>query len=466
MNEIQHLAQQFVAALWEAGASSLTDTPADQTALALEIAAEVEAQIAGFRLHTLHEARLAGAEKVLDQERHSLRTTTKQATATLKLASELGDRFPLIAAALNEGRISVEQTRAIIDGLRKLPSQLTRSELAQCQETILEHAHSFGPQDLRKLAARLYEVVDPDGADEEEAKRLAAQDRAAERNRSVRFSFDGHGTGIMRAVLPEAQMALLKAQIDALMPSISSYRETNQLPAPDARRADALVLWAGIAANSKDLPAHGGDRPHVYVGINLDTLLTGLGGIDLIGIPEIDSISPGEARRLACDAGIIPAVLGSHSEPLDVGREHRLFTPTIRAALTLRDQGCAFPGCEAPPVACDGHHIVPWWAGGPTSTGNAVLLCPHHHRLLEPDPQLSPHSQWKVHLDPVTGLPVFTPPRHIDPMQRPRQHQRFLLRQLRHRPKAPPCPDEPAPPEPPWTQTGPKREVEMSPAWM
>ncbi|MDO5678211.1 MAG: DUF222 domain-containing protein, partial [Propionibacteriaceae bacterium] len=376
-------------------------------------------------------------------------------------------RFSLIAAALNEGRISVEQTRAIIDGLRKLPSQLTRSELTRCQETILDHAHSFGPQELRKLAARLYEVVDPDGADEEQAKRLAAEDRAAERNRSVRFSFDGHGTGIMRAILPEAQMAQLKAQIDALMPPISSYRETNQIPAPDMRRADALVLWAEIASNSKDLPAQGGDRPHVYVSVTLDTLLDGLGSTDLIGIPEIDSITAGEARRLACDAGIIPAVLGSTSEPLDVGREHRLFTPAIRAALVLRDQGCAFPGCDTPPVACDGHHIVPWWAGGPSSTHNAVLLCPHHHRLLEPDPGQSAHSQWRVHLDPTTGLPVFTPPRHIDPLQRPRQHQRFLLRQLKHQAKAPPCPgDEPAPPEPLWIQSGPKREVEMSPAWM
>ncbi|MDO5677912.1 MAG: DUF222 domain-containing protein, partial [Propionibacteriaceae bacterium] len=126
MNEIQNLAQQFVAALWESGISSLTDAEGHTTALTLEIVTEVEAQLAGFRLHALHQARLSGAEKILDQERHSLRTTTKQATATLKLATDLGDRFPLIAAALNEGSISVEQTRAIIDGLRKLPSQLTR----------------------------------------------------------------------------------------------------------------------------------------------------------------------------------------------------------------------------------------------------------------------------------------------------------------------------------------------------
>nr|WP_231980412.1 HNH endonuclease signature motif containing protein [Tessaracoccus coleopterorum] len=61
---------------------------------------------------------------------------------------------------------------------------------------------------------------------------------------------------------------------------------------------------------------------------------------------------------------------------MDVGRDHRLVTKAIRAALTQRDKGCAFPLCDAPASACEAHHIRPWWAGGRTSIDNMVLLCP------------------------------------------------------------------------------------------
>ena len=108
---------------------------------------------------------------------------------------------------------------------------------------------------------------------------------------------------------------------------------------------------------------------------------------------------------MACDAGLIPMVLGTASRPLDVGRTHRLFTPALRAALLQRDQGCVFPGCTAAPAACEAHHFVPWWQGGATCLANGVLLCPFHHRLVEPDPLQSEESQWRVHLDQATGLP-------------------------------------------------------------
>jgi Domain of unknown function DUF222. len=38
-------------------------------------------------------------------------------------------------------------------------------------------------------------------------------------------------------------------------------------------------------------------------------------------------LSPETIRRIACDATIIPVVLGTDSEVLDVGRARRLFTP-------------------------------------------------------------------------------------------------------------------------------------------
>jgi hypothetical protein len=90
-------------------------------------------------------------------------------------------------------------------------------------------------------------------------------------------------------------------------------------------------------------------------------------------------------RRLACDAEIIPAVLGTPSEILDLGRATRLFTPTQTRALTLRDRHCTFPRCDIPAFWCDAHHITHWSDGGPTNLDNAALLCGRHHTIVHRD---------------------------------------------------------------------------------
>ncbi|HSO69126.1 MAG TPA: DUF222 domain-containing protein [Arachnia sp.] len=443
------LGQRYIAAAWGAAGSLGADETAVQRLGGLvESISEAEAQLAGLRLHLLHEAQLSAAAAVVEGVRQSVRTTPAQATATLRLASDLGDRFGLIAAALNEGVVSLAQAEAIVTGLRKLPGRLTRSELVECQELILGHVNSLGPAELRTLAARLAEVIDPDQADADDAKRLAREQRTAHRDQFLRLSPDFHGSMRITGQLPVADAALLSAQLDALMPPASTYTRTGEAPSRDARRADALVLLTQVAAGSGQLPSHGVDRPQVHITLDFETLTSGLGEVALLATNGgTDGLSAGEARRLACDARLIPMVLGTASRPLDVGRTHRLFTPAIRAALIERDQGCVFPGCTAPPTVCEAHHILPWWAGGASCLANGVLLCPFHHRLVEPDPLQSEESQWQVALDPASGMPWFTPPRHIDPARRPRQHQRHRLQQLTPQAGGPPCPHDPEPPD-------------------
>lgn len=361
---------------------------------------------------------------------------------------ELGERFPLIGAALAAGQLSLAQADAIVAGMRKLPSRLTREELTKCQESILEHVETLGPIELRHLATRLMEVVAPDQAEADDARRLAAEERAALRSRSLRLFPDHHGSVRIVGQLPVSDAALLSAQLEALMPPVSTYAESGEMPTPGMRRADALVLLTQAAANAGSLPRRGGDRPTVHVTMDLETLRSGLGRTGLFTLGEVDGLAPGEARRLACDAHLIPMVLGTDSRPLDVGRSQRTFPPAVRSAIIERDKGCAFPGCRVPAAGCEAHHIVAWWVMlGPSALSNGVLLCPYHHRLVEPDPRLSKEAQWEVHLDQVTGLPWFTPPRHIDPRRRPKQHPRFILQQLdlQPRPGAPPCPPPEAP---------------------
>lgn len=118
------------------------------------------------------------------------------------------------------------------------------------------------------------------------------------------------------------------------------------------------------------------------VTLALDALTQGLGaGVLDTGEP----ISPGQARRWACTAGLVPVVLGSRSEPLDLGRKVRLHTGPQRTAMALRDRGCTAIGCDRPPAWCEAHHDTPWSHGGPTDLTNGRLLCTHHHQLAHDD---------------------------------------------------------------------------------
>ena len=125
----------------------------------------------------------------------------------------------------------------------------------------------------------------------------------------------------------------------------------------------------------------------VVVTMTAQTLAGGMGAATMA---TGQRVSPGEARRLACTAGIIPAVLGGPGQVLDVGRKARLFSSTQKIALALRDGGCTVQGCGRPPGRCDAHHDHPWSHGGATDLANGRLLCPRHHTLVH-DPRYTTH---------------------------------------------------------------------------
>ncbi len=94
------------------------------------------------------------------------------------------------------------------------------------------------------------------------------------------------------------------------------------------------------------------------------------------------TITAGEARRLACSAGIIPAVLGSKSVALDLGRESRLFSEAQRLATGLDTTPAPPHGCDRPYAWCELHHRQPWARGGKTDLADAVPLCHYHHQRI------------------------------------------------------------------------------------
>ena len=125
-----------------------------------------------------------------------------------------------------------------------------------------------------------------------------------------------------------------------------------------------------------NLPQSGGVNATVMVTMSLDTLLGGMESADLLTGHQL---SPSEARRIACEAGIVPVVLGGDSQPLDYGRTKRFHTPGQRRLIFARDKTCRAEGCEIPANWCHVHHEDPWLRGGPTSVKKGLTLCSRHH---------------------------------------------------------------------------------------
>ena len=448
--EVDDAAQQLITALQqEAAVFDDGEAQVKRIGGLLEHLDQTQAQLAGIRMELVNQAKTSSVDKVIDQIRMSARTTTQRASADLRLASDLVDRFPLIHAKVCDGTVSLAQAEGMIQGLNTLPARLSQAEWEEAQAFLLAKVSTLGPKELRIAASRLLEKLDPVTAEEEEAKRIEREERRARANRILRIRNDHHGAMVITGKLPLAEGSLFKAQIDALMPSRASYVNDDIRPTMEARRADALVAMSQMFASAGTLPDQGMDRPHIHVTMPLKALVEGLGRVELLGQADAAQLSAADARRLACDANIIPMVLGGASQPLDVGRKRRLVTKSLRQVLIQRDRGCAFPHCDAIPAVCEAHHIQPWWAGGETALENLVLLCPHHHRAVEPDVNQSPEHQWEVHIDPVSGRPVFSPPRHIDLARTPRLHRRHLIDVLNSETKAE-LPDkaELCPPEP------------------
>ena len=150
-------------------------------------------------------------------------------------------------------------------------------------------------------------------------------------------------------------------------------------PSRTVRRADALAWMTERMFESGDAPALSPDRHEIVVHVETEVLSNGDAG--RCEIEHRTAIAAETARRLCCDAGIVPVVDGPNGEPLSVGRRTRSIPPPFRRALHSRDCGCRFPGCPAT-QRLHGHHVRHWAEGGETSLDNLVLLCPTHHRLV------------------------------------------------------------------------------------
>jgi hypothetical protein len=108
------------------------------------------------------------------------------------------------------------------------------------------------------------------------------------------------------------------------------------------------------------------------------------------------------ARRLACDARILPVVLGGAGEVLDLGRTERLANRGQRRALRAMYRTCAWQGCTTSFSHCRIHHIEPWDLMGPTDLGKMLPLCTMHHHMVH-------EGRWAISLDRIRTLTIRRP---------------------------------------------------------
>jgi hypothetical protein len=248
---------------------------------------------------------------------------------------------------------------------------------------ILDHGVQWGQAEARKIRPRLLARYGVEGEFDDKQKRLRAG--AFLSGPSVA---DGDLTEYRMAMTPE-QAARLEAAIEPLSkPAPNPQTGEADLRSAGQRRVEALTsVLTGAAADDAATAEPGGAATVVHVTMTLAELMAGLSGVAgtegagrVMGSRARQTmLAPSTVRQMACDADVVPVVLGADSEVADLGRVTRLFTRGQRRMLWHRDGLCTFPGCTAPPAWAQAHHVVHWADGGPSDLSNATLLCQRHH---------------------------------------------------------------------------------------
>ena len=298
-----------------------------------------------------------------------------------RLADALDERYVVVAGALLAGEVSRPQAEVIVAALDELPATVEPDVLARAEAHLVEQAAEFGPRELRVLGARVLDVVAPEVAEDHERRALEAAERRARRRARVTRRELGDGLVRITADLPTLHADLLLTHLHAFA---SPRRDHLAGDAGAARKPYPRRLASAFCSLLERLPAgvvpeQGGSATTLVVTIDEEKLAADLG---VARLSTGGAISVGEARRLACGAGILPMVLGGRSQPLDVGRTKRFHTPAMRKALAVRDRECRASGCDIPAAWCEAHHAIPWAESrGPTNVDDGLLLCSfHHHR--------------------------------------------------------------------------------------
>src|SRR3954452_15194473 len=287
------------------------------TLVAVSIAAD---ELAALRLRLLAAADDVAAEVGARDAgawlAHETRGDRSEQQRDLRLGRDLADRWRGVEDGLAPGTVNLAQTRVIVHALDQLPEDVPAESVARAEEQLVAYAADFGPRELRVLGRRILDVVAPEVAEAAEARALEHEERHAGEHLTLSLTAYGDGTTRLVGRLPDAAAHRLRTYLDAFTaPRQQSSDPLARAPLHRLRGEAFCALLEHLDPGR--LPVHGGDATPVIVTMTLDQLRSPLSAAELISSDDL-RITAGEARRLACTAGIVPAVLGGRSEVLDL----------------------------------------------------------------------------------------------------------------------------------------------------
>lgn len=315
---------------------------------------------------------------------HRHRVPHSTAAGHVRFARAL-ESMPATAEALACGEISETAVSLLLSARDAAPEQFAASE-----EMLVDAGRVLSVGELKRAVDYWRQFADAERAAEDEERRFER------RNLHVSATLDGM-VRVDGDLDPETGQTLITA-LRAVQDAEARGSREPDIRSPSQRRADALGELCRRWLDSTDRPSVAGERPHVVVTIDLESLEGRVGR--RCELEDVGAITPETARRWACDASVTRVITDARSQPLDVGRKSKVVPAPIRRAVAVRDRGCRFPGCDRPQGWCDAHHVRHWADGGETALENLILLCRPHHRTI--------HRGFRVEM--ADGRPVFTRP--------------------------------------------------------
>ena len=421
------LSGQLLARLDELGdvdAWTMSATEAAETAVELQ---RIQARLAAAQGRVLAQAdRLDVAQRSHATStaawlRGEVPLTPQQANGAVSLAKALDTgTYPATAEALSIGELQVDQAQAIVAAVDGLPDRLMAEERLQGEAHLVALGRTYDARQLRRLGKHLLEVIDPHAAERRIGEQLDAEEAAAARATSFTLVDDGRGKAHGRFTVSSLHGEMLRKLLQAFAnPQIPNAipRRVAEADGKDARGqgttgaevtqrrltcevlGDALVRLIESYPVDK-VPSSGGLNATVVVTMSLETLQDGLkrAGVTGTGV----DLSGATARRMACAAGVIPAVLDGESRVLNLGRRRRFATPAQRLAKLIEQDGiCAIEHCDRPASWADAHHWKKRWVdGGTSNSDDLIMICPRHHTLAHlPERVVSPVAggRYRIH---------------------------------------------------------------------
>ena len=351
---------------------ALAGAPLELLAATLGELRRLQAQLEWLSLQVVREVDVSGshvADGALTPRawlRQRARMSSSEATSAVRTARALGSGLlDATSHALAEGEIDAAHARLIAKDALDAPA----GAVALIEPIALDAARQCDPYRVAQVMRGFRHALDPDAADE------AAVRRYEQRGLSAATTLDGMVAGSF-LLEPAVGSALLTA-LDAAAPLEKGDRRT-----PPQRRADALGDIVRHFLSTGDVPRTSGARPHVIVTTTRDGSSPGSPG-DGSRVSWVGLVPDSTAERVSCDGQVTVVGVDTDGETRDLSQDRRFFTWTQRMAMIARDgDQCPWPWCRRPIAWSDGHHLVHWQDGGPTTVANGALPCEGHHLQL------------------------------------------------------------------------------------